>query len=29
MLTVIPVMLMFSVAQKQFIGGLSMAGLKG
>ena len=29
MLTVIPVMLLFSVAQKQFIGGLSMAGLKG
>ena len=29
MLTVIPVMLLFSVAQRQFIGGLSMTGLKG
>jgi len=29
MLTVVPVMLLFSIAQKQFIGGLSMAGLKG
>lgn len=29
MLTVIPVMLLFSVAQKQFIGGLAMTGLKG
>jgi len=29
MLTVIPVMLLFTLAQKQFISGLSMSGLKG
>lgn len=29
MLTVVPVMLLFTFAQKHFIGGLSMTGLKG
>ena len=29
MLTVVPVMLLFTIAQKQFIKGLALAGLKG
>jgi len=29
MLTVIPVMILFTLAQKQFIGGLALTGLKG
>ena len=29
MLTVVPVMILFTVAQKQFTRGLAMAGLKG
>lgn len=29
MMTVVPVMILFTLAQKQFIGGLALAGLKG
>jgi multiple sugar transport system permease protein len=29
MLTVVPVMIMFTLAQRQFVRGLSMTGLKG